>query len=138
MRLVSPRGEGGSMLGAYTLGAEKELQVVDAAAQKLSGHDYSASAKCFPDGSVELGCEIDRCALKVKAPICLEGPSLARHLARLRCIMLGLDPSGSAWPMTGIARLSRSRMANVRGMDGSLCTGVTVLYLEGAEDWEAA
>lgn len=53
-------------------------------------------------------------------------------------IMLGLDPAGAAWPMMAIARLTRSRMANVRGMDGSLCTGVTALYFEGAEDWDAA
>lgn len=73
------------MLGTYTLGAEEELQVVDMADLELANHDYSASAKRHPEESEELDCEIHRCALEVKTPICTDGPTLARHLARMRC-----------------------------------------------------
>lgn len=72
------------MLGPYTLGAEEELQIVDGGTWDLTPHDYDASARRWPDEAAEVDREIHRCVLEVKTPICVDGPEVARHLARLR------------------------------------------------------
>ncbi len=68
----------------YTLGAEEELQVVDAASLQLAAHDYASSARQFPDDVAHIDMEIHQCVLEIKTGICTRPQQLAGELEYLR------------------------------------------------------
>ena len=68
----------------YTLGAEEELQVVDASSLQLAPHDYISSSRQYPEDVAHIDMEIHQCVLEIKTGICHDASELSAELAHWR------------------------------------------------------
>ena len=72
------------MKNRITLGAEEELQIVDAHSLELVAHDFERGLADFPDRDGSSSCELHKAVVELQTPVCQTPDQIVASIASMR------------------------------------------------------